>query len=216
MRRPALIVFARPPIAGLVKTRLTSLLTPTEAANLYAAFLRDALNQYSTLEADVHLHMSETYAFDDLPPGISYYTQVPGDLGHKMATAFSNTFGLGYTRVIIIGTDHPTLPDAYLKAAFRALESPPAVALGPTNDGGYYLLGMTQFYPELFQAMVYSQPDVFSETIARARPLYARVVQLPTWYDVDDPEDLKYLAASTDLPIHTRSAMDGLRLKYWP
>ena len=216
MRRTALIVFARPPIAGQVKTRLTSLITPAEAATLYAAFLRDALDQYSSLEVDVHLHMSESYTLEGIPPGLSCYTQVPGDLGHKMTTAFSNTFSLGYNHAIIIGTDHPTLPDAYLRAAVHALESPPAITVGPTKDGGYYLLGMTQCFSELFRDMVYSQPDVFTQTLARARPLGARIVLLPTWYDVDDPKDLQYLAASTDLPRYTRSVMDALRPKYWP
>ena len=214
MSRSALIVFARPPIAGKVKTRLTSLITPEEAANLYGAFLRDGMEQYGQLDADVHLYMTEAGELNYLSPHVYCHTQIQGSLGQKMVKAFEQTFTLGYERVVIIGTDHPTLPDACLNAAFEALAPPPAITIGPAQDGGYYLLGMTRFIPELFRDMTYSQPNVLSRTLCRTRPIGARVILLPAWNDVDRPEDLIGLRASKYLPKHTEAIMSALQHKY--
>ena len=214
MHSSALIAFARPPLAGRVKTRLTSLITLQEAADLYRAFLRDALDQYGRIEADVHLYMSEPHALDFLPSDIHSRIQAPGDLSRRMASAFQDIFALGYQRIVIIGTDHPTLPDAYLEAAFEALITPPAITVGPTADGGYYLLGMTQFYSELFRDMTYSQPDVLSGTLHRARNSGARVILLPSWFDVDRPADLRCLAQGTHIPAYTGAVVRSLRQRY--
>ncbi|MDE2957219.1 MAG: TIGR04282 family arsenosugar biosynthesis glycosyltransferase [Bacteroidota bacterium] len=214
MRSSALIAFARPPLAGRVKTRLTGLITPREAADLYDAFLRDALDQYGRLEADAYLYLSEPYELDYLPSDIPCRIQASGDLGRKMTGAFEDIFAMGYQRTVIIGTDHPTLPDAYLEAAFEALEDPPALTVGPTVDGGFYLLGMTQLFPELFRDMSYSRPDVFLNTLQRARSARARVILLPAWYDVDRPADLHPLARSSHLPVHTKAVLRNLRQKY--
>ena len=214
MRRSALIVFARPPVAGKVKTRLTSLLTAQEAADLYAAFLQDALKQYGATNADIRLYLTEAQELSFSLLGASCHLQVPGALYVKMASAFQETFALGYETVVIIGTDHPTLPDAYLQAAFEALSAPPAVVVGPTDDGGYYLLGMTRYYGELLHDMTFSQLDVSANTLRRARLTDARVVTLPTWYDVDFPADLQRLSYSAHLPTHTNAILRRLALKY--
>lgn len=214
MCRSALIVFARPPVAGKVKTRLTGLLTAHEAAELYSAFLQDALTQYSATSADVRLYLTEAHELSFSLLGASCHLQVPGALRVKMASAFQDTFALGYETVIIIGTDHPTLPDAYLHAAFEALSRPPAVTLGPTEDGGYYLLGMTRYYGELLHDMTFSQVDVTANTLRRARLTGARVITLPTWYDVDYPSDLQRLSTSVHLPAHTNTVMRKLARKY--
>lgn len=198
----ALIVFAKPPTPGRVKTRLTPVLAPEEAALLYKAFLLDALAQYTALAVDVRLYLAadpdaggEEEPLAEAPPAAQRFRQTGPSLGARMQAAFRETLAAGYERAVIIGTDHPTLPSAFIQQAFAALEAPSSVALGPSTDGGYYLLGMNAFLPALFADMQYSHDRVFAETLARAAQADARITILPAWYDVDEPADLQRLAA---------------------
>ena len=192
----ALIVFAKRPEPGRVKTRLTAALTPTEAAALYRAFLLDALDQYVTLEADVRLYLASAggEAFEPTPDPVAQFSQVGDGLGERMRRAFDDTLAVGYRRAVIIGTDHPTLPSAFVEQAFTALDAPDSLVLGPSTDGGYYLLGMNGFYPQVFEGMTYSHGRVFANTMARAACTEAGLTILPLWYDVDEPGDLQRLA----------------------
>ena len=214
MRQDALIVFAKAPVPGQVKTRLTSVLSEEEAARLYAAFLQDALDQYAALGTDVRLYWGsplDTVPDDLVPADVQAFTQAGDGLGARMQRAFLETFAAGYERVVIIGTDHPTLPSAFVEEAFAALREPLSVALGPSEDGGYYLLGMNEFYPQLFADMRYSHADVFHETLARAEGTSAALTVLPPWYDVDTPEALRRLRADLeDMDVrvpHTRRVL---------
>jgi len=217
----ALIVFAKAPEPGAVKTRLTGLLTDDEAARLYDAFLRDSLDAYSRLDASVRLYL--TPSSGDLPDGlvpdgVTCHTQRGVGLGERMLNAFVETFLAGFGRVIIIGTDHPTLPLAFVERAFDELADPFTTVLGPSDDGGYYLLGMNEVYPHLFQGMAYSHPGVFADTLERAQSTTASVSILPPWYDVDTPDALRRLAADLDAGAEgarkTREVMAVLREKY--
>ena len=217
----ALIVFAKPPTPGAVKTRLTALLTPGEAARLYEAFLRDALIQYQRLGVDVRLYVSppvRSFPMEVIPAGVSLHEQQGPGLGARMKTAFVESFGAGYERLVIIGTDHPTLPTAFIAQAFEALTPPQALCIGPSDDGGYYLLGMNDFYPELFHDMRYSHADVFAQTLERAGRVRASLTLLPSWYDIDIPETLRRLVADLDNPTpeaaHTRRVMTDLLARY--
>jgi len=192
----ALIVFAKVPRPGAVKTRLTPVLTPEEAADLYAAFLQDALAQYQTLDVDIRLYLSPPFAeaqCDFVPDGVTVHEQAGDDLGARMCTAFEDTLSAGYDAACIIGTDHPTLPSSFIREAFRTLERPQSVCIGPSEDGGYYLLGMNAFYPQVFADMRYSHPRVFADTLARTERTGASVTILPSWYDVDTPVMLQRL-----------------------
>jgi len=193
--KQALIVFAKPPEPGQVKTRLTAQLTPEEAASLYRAFLLDALDQYTALDADVRLYLFAPAGttLHAAPASVTHHTQQGATLGDRMRHAFAETLDAGYQRAVVIGTDHPTLPSAFIKRAFSELHASPAVVIGPSTDGGYYLLGMNAFFPELFAAMRYSHGDVFADTLDRASRTDARLNILPAWYDVDEPEDLTRL-----------------------
>lgn len=195
----ALIVFAKVPEPGRVKTRLTTLLTPDEAARLYRAFVHDALAQYAALDADVRLYLDEAgEEFTGQHEGYTLHRQQGDDLGARMQHAFVTSFAAGYDRLAIVGTDHPTLPTAFIEHAFVVLAQPQSICLGPSDDGGYYLLGMNDFYPSLFADMRYSHPDVFADTLARAGTTPAHVTILPSWYDVDTPEALRRLVADLD------------------
>lgn len=195
-RERALIVFAKIPEPNKVKTRLTTLLSPLDAAALYEAFLLDAIDVYTAMDVDVRIYFSNPA--DSIPVHLkqhnaSLFEQVGDGLGARMANAFAETFVAGYQEVVIIGTDHPTLPDAFVHQAFSLLEPRRSIAIGPSDDGGYYLLGMNEFYPRIFQDMTYSHEHVFKQTMARIGELDAAINILPIWYDVDTPDSLKQL-----------------------
>ncbi len=210
----ALIVFAKPPVPGRVKTRLTPPLSPEDAACLYGAFLQDALDQYQGLGVTLRLYL----ALDGSSPGRGIpaqygdrsaqwgdiYTRWVGEnvfrqkgegLGERMRQAFEETFAEGHRRVILIGTDHPTLSSAWIKEGFSLLEGQVAVVLGPTGDGGFYLIGMNESFSQVFEGMTYSHEAVFEQTAARVASCRASLQTLPEWYDVDTFDDLKRLVA---------------------
>jgi hypothetical protein len=117
----------------------------------------------------------------------------------------------------VVGTDHPTLPLAYVRQSFRALAAAEAVCVGPSADGGFYLLGMSTFYPQLFADMSYSHADVFTDTLARVGATDARLTVLPRWYDVDTPAALSRMIgdlsnSSVEAP-RTRRAVERLALR---
>lgn len=201
----ALIVFAKVPEPGAVKTRLAPPLSLEGAADLYGAFLADALAAFAApgafgdgVDVAVRLHLAPSDAplpAGLVPDGVTVHTQRGDGLGARMAQAFAEAFAAGYDRVVIIGTDHPTLPLSSVGDAFRALAAPSTVALGPSDDGGYYLLGLNRPFPSLFE-MTYSHAGVFEATLARAVEAGARPVVLPPWYDVDDAASLARLVAA--------------------
>ncbi len=215
MKGRALIVFARSPKSGQVKSRLTQLISPQEATEIYRMFLMDSLEQYASLGVSVRLYMS-----DGVPPDVPFHgaqimKQYGKGLGERMCHAFRETAAEGYRQMVIIGTDHPTLPDAFLHNAFQALLDPPSICIGPAEDGGYYLLGMNPFIDGLFDNMMYSRPDVFELTLAKAYQSDAKVVQLPKWYDVDTPDDLRRLTIEEDIvPKNTLKMIKQLKAKY--
>jgi len=196
-RREALLVFARTPVAGEVKTRLSPAISLDDAARLYEAFLRDALHAYASLEADLFLFLSgptERLPRGIVPANVEVAPQRGRSLGKRMRNAFASTFAKGYERVVLIGSDHPTLPSAFVGEAFRRLEEPFSLVLGPAEDGGYYLVGMNELYPELFEGVRYSRSTVWAETLERCAAVDAALTILPAWFDVDTPESLARLA----------------------
>lgn len=194
--RDALIVFAKQPVPGQTKTRLNSILSPEHSAKLYDAFVKDSLQDYSQLQCDLRLYIDG--AEKDVPEdwihsGMQIYKQRGDDLGDRMLNAFSETFVSGAERVVIVGTDHPSLPKAYLELAFDLLQTPLSICIGPSRDGGYYALGMNECFAVLFNGMTYSHDQVFAQTMQRAAAASENVTVLPEWYDVDTPESLAWL-----------------------
>ena len=197
----ALLVFAKVPRPGEVKTRLTPALSAAEAARLYTAFLRDTLRQVLRLDAKVRLYLAPPLPngeLDAVPSGVDVHVQTGDGLGARMEQAFRETLGDGYGRVLVMGSDHPTLPRSFLRRADQALQDSGSLCIGPTKDGGFYLLGMSAFYPQLFDDMSYSHPKVCADTLARAGRTEADVAVLPPWYDVDRPRDLGQLLMDLD------------------
>lgn len=198
----ALLIFAKVPRPGAVKTRLTPFLSPAEAARVYTAFLRDTIRQSRRLSGvDVRLYLAPPLpddGIDALPTDVSLYEQRGDGLGERMQQAFRETLDNGYNRVVVMGSDHPTLPLSFLREAFRALDESGSVCIGPTEDGGFYLLGMNAFYPQIFQNMTYSHSEVFADTLTRVEHTDAGVTVLPQWYDADRPGDLGRMLSDLD------------------
>ncbi len=188
-----LITFAKSPHARDVKTRLKPILTRTERGQLQSAFIVD------TLSSTASLSVRQTLA---CAPDIHdpFFIQCQGnfnvmlikqkgkDLGKRMQNAFLWGFAQGFKRVILIGSDSPTLPVSYISEAFEQLLTFPVV-LGPSTDGGYYLIGATPALPDLFRGISWGSCTVLLETMKRLNRYYL----LPFWYDIDRPNDLAFL-----------------------
>jgi glycosyltransferase A (GT-A) superfamily protein (DUF2064 family) len=130
---------------------------------------------------------------------------------------FDQLFRQGYTQVIVIDSDTPTLPTAYLEQALRLIAAyENDVVLGPTEDGGYYLIGLRQSHRKLFERMPWSTSQVFLETSRRSEQAGLTVAYTESWYDVDTPEDLARLRESLDsiqngLARQTKQFLRGFR-----
>jgi hypothetical protein len=184
-------VFAKQPRAGEVKTRLAASTTPEWAAGVAAAFLHDLTARLTNLPARRVLAYSPAAAqpyFAALgQDSFELWPQPEGNLGTRMALFFREQLAVGAQRVVLLGTDSPTLPLEWVELAFRELERADAV-LGPCTDGGYYLIGMARWLPEIFEGIAWSESQVLLETVKRLRA-DRRLALLPPWYDVDGLED---------------------------
>jgi hypothetical protein len=228
MKANALIVVAKRPLPGSTKTRLCPPLTPDEAAELYRCLLLDTLALLGRLstasrarqaarqeQVDCSIAYTPAHAvsyFRDLAPtGFRLVPQTGIDLGERLATALGYHLDLGYQRVAIMNSDGPTLPVAYLSEAFRRLENAD-VTLGPSEDGGYYLIGMKRLHRDLFRGVTWSTEHVRAETLDICRQLGLRVHLLPPWYDVDVAADLQRLHADlVQNPLAAQHTWEFLR-----
>jgi hypothetical protein len=192
-----LIIFAKEPAPGQVKTRLCPPLTGEAAARLYRAFVDDILEEMVRLP-ELRLALAyapagaEAYFRDLAPSGVDLFPQEGADLGERMARAFGRGFDAGFDAVLLRGSDTPDLPGAVVLAAAEILESGAAPAvLGPSPDGGYYLVGLAAPQPELFREVAWSGAAVLADTLDRARRLGLKVHLLPEWPDIDTFQDLE-------------------------
>jgi hypothetical protein len=131
-----------------------------------------------------------------LAPNIKLFVQEGEQLGDKMRRAIQDRFAEGYKRVVIIGSDSPSLPVSYID---RALNSDKDLFLGPSTDGGYYLIGMREKMTEVFDGVTWGTQTVLRETFQRLIQKGVKLELLPVWYDVDSPEDLKFFKTHLDL-----------------
>jgi rSAM/selenodomain-associated transferase 1 len=191
-----LIVFAREPVPGLVKTRLAAAIGDRAAAELYETMLQDVLKTCRQL-GDAETVVFWACEEESLPRLAERYhctsrRQSPGDLGKRMQTAFADMFANGSDVCCIIGSDAPDVPLSYLQKAYSVLETQQSdVVFGPSRDGGYYLLGLRQVWPRLFRKIPWSSAVVLEESLAAARDSGAMVTLLPEWQDIDTVEDLQ-------------------------
>jgi uncharacterized protein len=204
----SLIVFARAPVEGKVKTRLGKWIGAPAALALYVAFLEDVCALAGSVDARRILAVDGQHPLLTdlaLEHGMELRLQGPGDLGTRMQSALESALP-----ACVIGTDSPTMPKAWLEEALTVVASRDAV-IGPSTDGGYWLLGLSRPIPELFRDIPWSTPEVLPLTLERLRG--RRTAVLPFHYDVDD--NLRLLLAHLGILPHdvaprTREALANL------
>ena len=196
-----MILFARDPVLGKVKTRLSPFLNDETILQLYTCFLHDSLDKIRQVtNADLFIGIAPSnqsgFFTGTLGADMRLFVQEGKDLGDKMRRAIQDRFAEGYKKAIIIGSDSPSLPVSYIE---RALGSDKDMVLGPSTDGGYYLIGMRGKLTEVFDGVTWGTGRVLQETCERLTQEGAGLELLPVWYDIDEPEDLKFFKTHLQL-----------------
>jgi len=202
-RTVAVAIMAKAPWPGTVKTRLCPPLLATEAAALYRCFLLDKIRAVGALTGAqpviAYTPDGARAEFDTLAPSFALIPQRGPDLGARLHGILTHLLAAGHAGAIAVDSDTPTLPARLLQQAVDCLTLPgPDLVLGPTEDGGYYLIGVRRPHRELFDAMPWSTPEVLEVTLRRAAAAGLRAACLPSWFDVDTPDDLERLSKSID------------------
>ncbi|TMC47759.1 MAG: DUF2064 domain-containing protein [Chloroflexi bacterium] len=204
MTRPVLVVLARSPVAGAGKTRLRHTLGDV-VDHLAAAFLQDTLGWAS--QGDWHVlvaHHGPPNQLRSLAPHAWLIPQVDGDLGARITSAVATAFGRGGSRVVLIGTDSPTLPHPLVAASFAALSSADATVV-PAIDGGWVAIGVTSPLDDVLDQVPWSSAMTCAETVRALQRTGRHVVHLPPWYDIDELADLRRLREELGGPAAARS-----------
>lgn len=196
MLRPICIVMVKAPIIGTIKTRLVPPLSHSEAAALATCFAQDVVTSVRRIVPEVMVAYSPAQGRASLevlfrPADLLWVEQRGDDLGARLDATIAQAATLGFSPIIVIGTDSPTLPTSFIEQASNALAVEAYdLMLGPTEDGGYYLVGLRQYTPNLFQNIAWSTSLAYEQTMSNAARLNLRTQALPQWYDVDTSSDL--------------------------
>jgi len=193
--RPVVIVMVKAPRAGFAKTRLAPPLSEFDAASLAVCFVQDvvkaALSIVPNLIVAFAPHDGRALLQQFLPDDLLWLEQQGEDLGERLDAAIAYSVNLGFSPLIALGADSPTLPDSFIETALEALTAGETdTVLGPTTDGGYYLLGVRKRVRHLFQNIHWSTPLTYEQTARNIDGLGLRLLRLPEWYDVDTLADL--------------------------
>jgi hypothetical protein len=191
-----LIIFAKEPKKGKVKTRLSSYLSQEGSLMLYKELLKNTVELARKVNCSKKIIAYESNGKDPsflkkIAPDFEFHKQKGKDIGARMFNAFKAIF-TSNTKAVIIGSDSPNLPKSYINKAFNQLSKHDLV-LGPAFDGGYYLIGLKRPCQELFVDIEWSSSSVFKKTFKKAKKLNKKLAIINFWYDIDRPEDLKYL-----------------------
>ena len=198
----ALTVMAKAPVAGQVKTRLTPPLTQEQAAGLSACFLKDTVVNLENAASVTDARWVVSYwpsgaeaAFRGILPRRALLLSQRGNtFGERLLRTAEDILACGFSSVCLIDSDSPTVPmSAFVQAVEELAASKDRLVLGPSMDGGYYLLGLNLPHKYLFEEILWSTPTVADQTRERARHLGLTVISLPTWYDVDEARSLRRL-----------------------
>ena len=195
-----IIIMAKVPRAGNVKTRLQPFLSPAECETLAEAFLADAINKMRSLcdyliVAFAPAGEKDYFARFDFE-NLILIEQTGANLGDKMFNAFEFAFQTILERsVVMIGSDSPTFPARFVEDAFARLETDAETVLGKAADGGFYLIGLRKNFKHLFENIQWSSPQVHEQITRNIGLLKINLQSVPPWYDVDNPADLLQLKA---------------------
>lgn len=193
--KPVIIMMVKAPRPGEVKTRLTPSLTAANAASLASAFLQDTARNARAACTEIMVAFAPADGYHTLAPLLSFpvhwVEQQGADLGARLDGAAGAAEALGFGPIVVIGADSPTLPLPFLNAALSSLQSEEAdLTLGPTEDGGYYLVGTRRRVRGLFENVAWSTSFACSQTLSNGQQLGLRPLLLPRWYDIDTFDDL--------------------------
>ena len=191
MTKQALLIFAKNPEAGKVKTRLAATIGTKAALDVYKQLVEHTISVTNCLPVDKMVFYSDFVFGEDAWNTEHYLKQVQNgkDLGERMNNAFDSAFKNGYDRIVIIGTDCPELNAEIIMNAFACLDKYDVV-IGPAEDGGYYLLGLKQLCSEIFENIHWSTSTVFDETTRKCAALQLTYGLLPLLKDNDVENDL--------------------------
>ena len=193
-----LLLFAKYPEKGKVKLRLSADLNGDIVQELYRCFVQDTLTTVKKIDAQLFICFlpveAEKKFHKWLGSTLLFRPQNGTDLGERMKNSFIDVFTKGFRQAVLIGSDSPDLPKKYIEQAFIILQTRDVV-LGPTVDGGYYLIGFhtNTFNPSMFEDISWSNEMVFQETVMKIKQAHRSVGILPMWSDVDSIADLKHL-----------------------
>ncbi|MHC4085397.1 MAG: TIGR04282 family arsenosugar biosynthesis glycosyltransferase [Planctomycetota bacterium] len=205
------LFFVKHPASGRVKTRLAEQIGRDVATDLYKSFVVDILTTLHSISVNFKIVFyppdAEKKFQQWLGQEYSYVSQSGMDLGQRMKNAFLQAFNDGFDKVVLIGSDLPDLPAEYLELGFKALETNDVV-LGPSSDGGYYLIGFAKeaFLPDVFEPITWSSADVLEQTLNILKKHEHRVYLLPQWHDVDTLTDLSSLVRRNKNTAFQKSA----------
>lgn len=206
--KATLVVFAKEPRNGEVKTRLASELGLEGCRELYEAFLKDT---FRLAKQVLRVQRIVAYLSGNRAPifikkqakGFAFLKQKGANLGERLHNAFQYLRGRSSKPVVIIGSDSPNLPAEFITRAFEKLLNYDVV-VGPSRDGGYYLIGLKEPCEEIFVDIDWSTKNVFKQTLSKIRRLKKTVHVLPLWYDVDDQKSLKLLMRDFRAAVSTK------------
>jgi rSAM/selenodomain-associated transferase 1 len=193
-----ILLLVKYPENGQVKHRLSPHLNEDVITRLYRCFVHDTLSTIKTIDATLFICYfppdTEEKFRDWLGSTFLFFPQNGTNLGERMKNCFIHAFAQGFHRVILIGSDSPDLPVTFLHNAFTELRTH-EVVLGPSSDGGYYLIGFRDntFLPSVFEGIPWSQPTVLLDTVKKIQQKNHRFSLLPVWGDIDTIADLKNL-----------------------
>lgn len=186
----ALIIFAKNPVHGKVKTRLAKHLRDDKVLEIYKKLLDNIFLQTKDMNCDKYLFLSDKTDSDLFDNSYKQFIQSGNDIGERMKNAFNEVFKSGYDKIILTGTDIPELEGQLINEAFDNLSKSDFV-LGPAADGGYYLIGMKKFSGYVFENIEWSTNKVLSKTIENIKKRAESFCLLKELNDLDDIEDLK-------------------------
>lgn len=194
MTREALIIFAKNPVAGKVKTRLAATIENGAALKIYNELIAHTISITTDLPIDKYVFYLNEITRNDMWDDNIFFKKLQNgnNLGERMKNAFRDVFKKGYKSVVIIGTDCPALNGVIIMKAFTKLDLYDVI-IGPAEDGGYYLLGIKYLYSALFENIQWSTPDVLNETKIKCVELKLDYYMLPLLNDIDEEKDLVYL-----------------------
>ena len=204
--KQALILFTRPPLPGNTKTRLMPLLGPEGCAAFHTAMLRDLAVLLGDYPADLFVSRApegdECALREIFPSAVDFILQQGPELGERMEQALCHCLNLGYEAAVLIGSDLPTLSRRHLDEAFTALRGCEAT-LGPSEDGGYYLVGLRRPCPALFANKSYGSGNVYEQAAESIASAGLSFHAAPSCADVDTAEDLRALWPELEPESHT-------------